>query len=196
MEVERELSLWELAHRWHGVAQESCRPPYIVLDRLRWLCAAIDHCELVAIDYRVKEVAGRPVWEHLPVFLAEVRAGRFDCELLNSVFVLRENLLALCRKHGADAPSFWLMKGGQTAGNKSIKLDERQEDRIRCRAIAQLLWDHDPSLTIVGIAAHPWIQRYGNAAQYRGRDTVRNWIRDLNPKPDGAKGGRPTKRQK
>ena len=48
-------------------------------------------------------------------------------------------------------------------------------------------------MTIEDIGQHEWIQKFGNARHYTGRDTLRNWIKDLNPKPPGQRRGRPRK---
>ncbi len=48
-----ELSVWELAHRWHGVDPASeGHPPYKVLDTIRWLCYAIDTEALPWVNYQ------------------------------------------------------------------------------------------------------------------------------------------------
>lgn len=46
-------------------------------------------------------------------------------------------------------------------------------------------------MTIKDITGHESIQRFGNGKLYTGRDTIRNWIKDLDPRKAEEKVGRP-----
>jgi hypothetical protein len=189
-----ELSIWEIAHRWHGVdLAHSTTPPTKVLDTIRWICTAIDNEQLVAVDYRFKHDRNTTAWERLPKFFKQIRAGTFNRELLDGVFILDENLAKFCEEEGKPLPAFWFGEGTSIAPDDTKPLTNSQHDRIACQTIAQILWDQDPSLTVEAIQKHPWIQKFGNGAQYTGKATIRNWIKDLNPKPPEARRGRPRK---
>lgn len=69
---------------------------------------------------------------------------------------------------------------------------QSQLDRELCRAIARTLWDEYPQMNITHMARHRSIKLYGNGGQYK-LDTLKGWIRDLDPRPEGSKGGRPRK---
>ena len=77
--------------------------------------------------------------------------------------------------------------------NPPKKLRPNQEDKIRCRAIAQTLWDIYPEMNISEMCNHRAIQVFGNGKQYEGKDTIRNWIKDLDPRPEDKRIGRPKK---
>lgn len=71
-------------------------------------------------------------------------------------------------------------------------LENKQRVRLLCREAAKALWSKDPSLTIADISKHEFLLQLG-AKHYSGRDTVRNWIRNLDPRSDADKRGRPAK---
>jgi len=41
-------------------------------------------------------------------------------------------------------------------------------DKAACEALAQVIWEQNPEMTITDLIKHPWIQKYGNGAQYKG----------------------------
>jgi len=133
----------------------------------------------------------------------------YDKEKLDNLFVLQDEFARFCKREGADLPTFWYpenwnIEHGGVVDNDNTSPDEKithrlksnQEDRISCRAIAQTLWDTNPELTIEDIKNHRHIQVIGNGKQYTGRDTIRNWIKELDPRPIEEKVGRPAKKEK
>ncbi|MFK5950221.1 MAG: hypothetical protein QM500_15760 [Methylococcales bacterium] len=126
----------------------------------------------------------------------------YDKEKLDSIFVLQHKFAQFCKREEIELPKFWypdnwdIDAGGviETKNTTNQRLKVNQEDRISCRAIAQTLWDTNPELTIEGITKHPHILIYGNGKQYKGRDTIRNWIKDLDPRSTNDKVGRPSKK--
>lgn len=70
-------------------------------------------------------------------------------------------------------------------------LSFEQQSRLVCRNIATELWKDSPQMTIASIQRHDAIQKFGGARYYPGRDTVRNWIKDLDPRDSKSKSGRP-----
>lgn len=73
------------------------------------------------------------------------------------------------------------------------KLRRYQLDRIACQAIARTLWDADNEMNIVQVTSHRAIRIYGNGAHYKP-DTLRDWVKEYDPRPDGKRGGRPRKK--
>ncbi len=71
-------------------------------------------------------------------------------------------------------------------------LEHKQQVRLLCRGAAKALWDKNPLLTIVEVSNDEALSLLG-AKHYRGRDTIRSWIKDLDPRPASAKSGRPPK---
>jgi hypothetical protein len=61
--------------------------------------------------------------------------------------------------------------------------------RERCRAIAQMLWDQDPKITIADMIHRDEINKYGCEEKLYSEKTLRTWINDL--APDRSPGRRP-----
>lgn len=78
-----------------------------------------------------------------------------------------------------DVDSFWQ------------QVSPAQKTRIMCREIAINLWRKDGSRTIASIIEDPEIIRF--AAAYGGKNTLRDWIKDLDPRPENERNGRPKK---
>lgn len=76
-------------------------------------------------------------------------------------------------------------QGRQEHGN----LRDEQRHRERCRAIAQLLWELEPELTIEDMKDRREITLIGQEEKPYNSTTVRNWIKDLCP--NRAPGRRP-----
>ena len=191
-----ELSIWEVAHRMCRVdIGPEGGPAAPVRDTIRWIVWGIECQKITAVDYRRPETGDH--YEDLPNFWREFREGHFTRELLDYGFLLDTNFVEYCLDEGKEPPDVWqdLAEARKPEAKKahSKPLRNSQEDRVSCRAIAQILWSQDPDMTIEDIGQHEWIQKFGNARHYTGRDTLRNWIKDLNPKPPGQRRGRPRK---
>lgn len=138
----------------------------------------------------------------------------FDKEKLESIHLDRGAIRAFCREKELDLPSFWFTKGerekfaekdasetDELPGTGKIKQDEAdrfwsrltnsQQHRILCREIAKTLWAVDPGMSQVAIIDHQAIREYGGAKFYADPNTVRNWIKDFDPRPDHQRRGRP-----
>jgi len=74
------------------------------------------------------------------------------------------------------------------------KLRPSQRHRQAVRTVARELWKHQPYLNIVQIAEHEAIIRACDGKRYEEK-TIREWIKDLDPRPAGKRGGRPKKKQ-
>jgi len=70
-------------------------------------------------------------------------------------------------------------------------LMDQQKTRLICRELASALWKHHPDMTIAEIEKHDLISKYAGGLAYSGRATIRNWIKDLDPRPLEQKIGRP-----
>lgn len=77
----------------------------------------------------------------------------------------------------ADIDTFWK------------RLTNQQRTRLLCRHFAQELWERQHSLTITDIENHDLLQEWAGAKHYKAKETVRNWIRDLDPRPAEMKPG-------
>lgn len=140
---------------------------------------------------------------------------------LENVHVLRSDVLHLCEIGGVPLPSFWFseleqqdhqryLETGDSGGsvrNRAARmkrddidafwsrLDSKQKRRILCREIATQLWLASPDRTIADLIRDPLIKNIGGGKYYDDDKTVREWIKDLDPRPEEMKkGGRPARR--
>lgn len=187
--VSNSLTLWEIAHRWHGLDARDARDavPIEVVDTLRWL---VDRFGVESFFGR--EVVDRGGWirdpdDGISEILYRLHTGVPDGALFDRLTVRADVVYELCIEDGVTPPSFWFPEHAESpAGGLAPR--GSQEDRIRCRTLAAVLWEDDPTLTAVQVIEHPWIKRHGNGALYKNA-TIRRWIKDLNP--DRSPGRRP-----
>lgn len=66
-----------------------------------------------------------------------------------------------------------------------------QMDKLICQAIARTLWDIYPHMTIEDMRKHHAIQTYGNGKHYQGKNTLRDWLSEVDPRSTNEKTGRP-----
>lgn len=155
-------------------------------------------------------------------FLRSFNNRIYDKKTLDGVFTGRRAVADFCVVENISAPQFWFSQkevtdiGKGKIGvrghyyvdpqndeletiNKKNQFEGRHGqsklDRELCRAIASTLWLEHPTMTITEVTKHKAIQLYGNGKLYEGPETLRNWIRDLDPRPKEEKIGRPKKAQ-
>lgn len=78
------------------------------------------------------------------------------------------------------------------AGIKShqgYKSRDEFQDKLDCQAIAKTMWDENPSLTIAALTGAAKIAPY--AKKYKGKNTLRDWLSEIDPRPPEKKRGRP-----
>jgi hypothetical protein len=75
--------------------------------------------------------------------------------------------------------------------NEEVKAELRpsQKHRVRCRAIAELIWKSKPDTTIADMAINNEITGIACEGKLYGENTIRDWIKDLCP--NRAPGRRP-----
>jgi len=136
----------------------------------------------------------------------------YDKPKLESIFFTKPEVYRYAINEGIPVPEFWIsasdIKGfrneklGDDGLSNPNSVDERVRpgrplkrdiDRLVCRAVAAALWSKDPSMTIEGIIRHEVTQTHGNSKVYTSKNTVRDWIKDLDPRPKGKKSGAPKK---
>lgn len=75
-----------------------------------------------------------------------------------------------------------------------VRMLDKQKARILCRHAAKYLWSKNPDRTIVDISADSLLQDYCDGRSFPGKDTIRNWIKDLDPRDPENRIGRPRKK--
>jgi hypothetical protein len=139
---------------------------------------------------------------------------------LEKVHVLRSDIIHLCELGSLSLPSFWFSNTEQEDHQRYLKtgdaseslrnraarmkredvdafwsrLDSKQKHRLLCREIATLLWRESPAGTIADLIRDPAMRNIGGGKYYNDEKTVREWIKDLDPRPEAMKkGGRPAR---
>lgn len=65
---------------------------------------------------------------------------------------------------------------------KEVTPRKNQLVRERCRTIAAILWAQNPNYQIKQVIDHEWMEHFSEAMTY-GKRTIREWIKDLDPRP-------------
>lgn len=149
----------------------------------------------------------------IPSELENVLYRKYDKEALNAYFVESENLFDYCLESqvvrsttgnsSVDYPSCWSnLTGYETLTSHDepdnvelshvspLSLRPSQIDKLVCQSIARTLWDEHPQMTIASMAEHKAIQEYGGGKLYTGKNTLRDWLREVAPEAN-KKPGRP-----
>lgn len=65
----------------------------------------------------------------------------------------------------------------------------------KARLVAKTLWITHPKMTIQELVKHPAMLEVGGGKYFSGANTVRDWIRDLDPRSESEKRGRRANKQ-
>ena len=207
----KRLSIWEIAHRWHGEDPEQTdqkRLPLVVRDTIRSLTRGIHYEGLRVVNNRGVEnhSAFHPqseknyTAEEIQNKLSEsYEKSFFDRGFLEAVCLEREDLGKWCQEKGIALPVFWFSDQKSWADvsegtpESVATLRPVQIDKIVCQAIARTLWDIYPTMTISDMTKHLAIQNHGGGKNYKGAHTLREWLSDVAPPEVKGKPGRPKK---
>lgn len=61
--------------------------------------------------------------------------------------------------------------------------------KIKCQAIAQTLWMIYPGMTTEEMKKHPAILEFGGGKDFQGKNTLRDWLSEVDPRPNDKKPG-------
>ncbi len=206
------LSIWEVGHRWQGVDPRVQLPdgvPIEVQDRLRQLAhAAIAfinpydaHGEIIPMEKLWFGFPKTQFGKHLDKAVHDPLAYK---ALLGDVYLNQTEVMKWCFGTDLDLPEFWFesadfewqrqLRGGSHSTKVSpAKPRPDQVDRAKCREIALQLWKEHPNMTIADMCRRREIQLDGNGKAYKGKYTLRNWLKDLAPETVRKRRGRPKK---
>lgn len=91
------------------------------------------------------------------------------------------------KKEGLEA----MLKQLSNPDTVSTKLTDAQEDKLNCQHEAKQLWEKDSALTQTEIMTDTKVAPY--LKKYRGKNTVPNWLSEIDPRPKESRRGRPKK---
>lgn len=118
------------------------------------------------------------------IFLEWAQKKELLNDQLNSIFQKRNEQECSIQQRAYDAQF--------TEGKIEKKLRPSQEAKIACQAIARTLWDIHPDMTIEAMKSHPAILKYGHGSYYKGKNTLRDWLSEVDPRSKDKKTGRPS----
>jgi hypothetical protein len=198
-------SIWDIAHLWAGYSrsEDKTELPEPILDKLQKLIWAFARKK---ISLRTRSGNRVPSDDIQLLFfnlnkprvqlLDMLFQQRFDEAILDSLFVMRSEVLKWCEEDFLTPPAIWVTgaKTGSGAEEQKVVVGRHREeamDRLLCQAIARTLWDIDAQVHPAHMIKHKAIQKYGNAGQYDDDDTIRSWIVEVDPLRRERKPGRP-----
>ncbi|MCH9829027.1 MAG: hypothetical protein K0U79_14925 [Gammaproteobacteria bacterium] len=132
-------------------------------DRLRELCSeerASPSGWLIEFDAADTTIIGQD--------LMEIASTAFS----SSAFVSTDALTAFEQAQGLIP---------QPEEQQSRTRQARDTRKQRCRVVAQILWERDPTATIPDLYRSDWMQRIACEGKPPTEKTLREWIKDLNP---------------
>ncbi len=145
-----------------------------------------------------------------------LRKKIYPYSFLSKRFAYRAEILQWCEAEYIEPPEFWMgdsqnsfddpretqitsiLGPEQTAFLETLVNGKHRQknskfDSMICQAIARTLWDVHPYLTIEDMKKHKAIQIYGNGRAYSGKNTLRDWLSPVDPRPPETKTGRKKK---
>lgn len=202
------LSIWELAHRWHGAVPSFADESSVsrdIRDTLLALINAVLNSQVGLYDLVVAWM-GEDTQEHSPrvyemavekvpkEFEEMFSSGRLDRELLQAYCLSLESVFMWCVRAGYDVPGFcvpaWALAEPKVEAVTRIKARPEAEDKAKCQEIAVRKWAESPRTRIAEMARDRDIRVEGNGGLYT-EPTVLSWLREVAPATVKGRPGRP-----
>lgn len=203
------MSIWELAHRWHGTIpsdnNESSITPAI-RDTINAFLESVLNSELTLYEIVVFGSANntrrrgpelRP-WalEELPAEFEQMyQSGVYRRDLLAYYRVDLETVFRWALHNDFEVPDFcipkWAYTDSSTAATQPRPKPSAQ-DKAACQAIAKRKWAESQSIRIAEMARDREIQIEGNGKHY-SEATLQAWLREVAPDTVKGRPGRPSK---
>lgn len=202
------LSVWELAHRWHG-AIPSANGDLSVTREIRDVLLALVHAIqgsaltvfnnegtwLGQIDRRKWPLTAEPAYEPPPRIFEEMLAsGILDRSVLQEYSIPLESVFRWCINKEYDVPDFCIPAWARVWPKAEIapraKVRIEAEDKAKCQETAARKWAENPHIRIAAMAKDPDIKVQGNGGIYRP-PTMLRWLREIAPDTVKGRPGRP-----
>lgn len=199
------LSIWDIAHRWAGIAPDSTDEENLP-DEVQYLI----HKMVEGYwnnSLRIRRSSGYVVpRERLWILIFNINIWQkalerclFDNEFkkakLDNYYVKRTELIRLCEKEEIEPPEFWKRNKPELLQSPKLTINHRPKDeitdRLVCQAIAKTYWDIDPQIHPAHMAKARAIILYANGRHYKDENTIKSWIVEVDPLKDQRKIGRP-----
>ena len=193
-------TIWRVAHKWDNQDPDKSVPENLtpfVKDRIMRLAQAANRQKIglyksnnapvldsnfvmnMIMDWSIFWQIRNTYWHQ-----------KFDKSILDSLYVSRGDVLRWCKNEFLSEPKFWLEQNLITENNKESALSKRERAILAWRSFAQLLWIIDPRIHPKHIADSKILRTIDNVKDYKS-DTVKDWIKDLDPLKDERTGAPP-----
>ncbi|MCH2158388.1 MAG: hypothetical protein MK096_06385 [Oleiphilaceae bacterium] len=113
-----------------------------------------------------------------------VRKRLIEPNILDTVWVTRESIRQYCFYMQVSLPKFWF--------EEEKTKDRLTKDKEEVRLAAKEYWSNHPNATVAEVIKSKEVQIEGSGKLYKP-DTIRKWIKDLDPRPSDQRVGRPKK---
>ena len=205
------LSIWELAHRWHGAIPSSSDDSSVTREIRDTLLALVDGVLYHGINVYLFTTRGsmslgdRRLLDRCEVpseiaaedFKEIVETGVLDRKVLQNYSLMLEDVFEWCVHEGFEPPDFCIPEwayGKLTPEPESVGAKARPdaEDKAKCQEIAARKWKENPQIRIARMAADRDIQIEGSGGLYK-LQTLLAWLREVAPETVKGRPGRPRK---
>ena len=203
------LTIWQLAHNWVDTDPEKS-DPHLLSDELkhsihRLMFAAMNQ----AITSRTKRFRlfmddsfFTTVFDfhHFVKFSKCLRKNEFNKTYLNSIYLMRSDVLRWCQREFLTPPPIWQVSNldapqldkqiddlDDDKNNWYDNLSDRRKQRIVCLEIAKRLWEDNPELSYKEVHSHRVMTRYGYGKSFTF-ETFKKWARPY-ASEDAKQGG-------
>ncbi|WP_018985965.1 hypothetical protein [Methylophilus methylotrophus] len=199
------LSIWEVAHRWAGVAPDSTSENSLPEEVQYYIQKIVEGYWNSTLRVR-RSNGGRIPRESAPLFFFNLNIWQkhlekcffdnvYDKSKLNNYYINRSELFRMCESEDLDPPDFWKRPKSQSdqevKANSTHRPQNEVHDRLVCQAIAKTYWDIDPKIHPAHMAKSRAINLYANGKHYKDESTIKNWITEVDPLKGQRKAGRP-----
>lgn len=209
LDSEEFKSIWDIAFLWEGIQppeDDQSSIPDGVRKKIEKLIWAFREHQLKLRDFEGQLVSDdmNSVFDIL--FLNKSRKLLKKCyrqkhypkSALDNLYIKRVDLLKWCKEDFTNLPEFWVEDSAKPlsdyvhAKQPIGRHINQEQDKLLCQSIAQTLWDLDPNIHPAHLAKCKAIKLYGNGRLYED-ETIKKWIRDVDPLGNSRGDGRPRK---
>lgn len=121
----------------------------------------------------------------------EVNAETYPYEKFGRRFYVAKEVVEWAKTKRLSLPVRLLNYMGGKTSEQSLeaKPTTSQIHKGLCQAVAKTLWELNPELTIAEIIKHPGILEHAEGKRYKGKNTLRDWVAEVDPRPASMKRG-------
>ena len=216
------LSVWEIAHRWCNQDPNKTDPENLsieIQDKIRFLCRAVLNDDIylleeifVSSNDNYGNVRNEGFMHEIKIipsaYECSVSERKYNKKALDGYLISQVVLFNFTSHDNHPFPDFWwddsiiIALGGHISESSPSTKEQKVFtartsviDKSICQAVAKTLWDIDPNINITKMTQHPSVLNYGGGKNYLGKNTLRDWLREVAPEHIKNKRGRPASKK-